>query len=393
MSPSSDDNHWRAQLAEHAKLPFSHARMLPLEVYRSDDVLAAEVQSLFGTDWLCLARTADVPNVGDYVTAEVPTNEGSRSLIVLRASDDTIKVFDNVCVHRGAQLLEGRGTEARITCPYHAWVYRLDGSLAGGPYMSETCEVDGTPFNPDQHALSAVRSEVWEGFVFITQSSDADPLAPRLQGLTDLVGPFKMAGYIPVYEAVDVWKTNWKLLVENFMDAYHIFKVHKDSFGANGDDTRFTTMYPGTESWAHHRVMNPDDPDLCHQSNTTLQGEWRKTIVLGAVFPGFVIQLQPDWLWFLRITPLETDRVRIAWQVAVAPELFAAQTSAEDYVRNVMDLIHQVNSEDHPIVEGIRRSVDRPQFARAPLSYLERNVYDFDRYVAARLSAHSHNEL
>jgi phenylpropionate dioxygenase-like ring-hydroxylating dioxygenase large terminal subunit len=104
------------------------------------------------------------------------------------------------------------------------------------------------------------------------------------------------------------------------------------------------------------------------------------------VFPGFVVQLQPDWMWFLRITPIGTGGVRIAWQVSVAPELLADLDDREAYVADLMALIHLVNSEDQPIVEGIRRSVHRPQFDRGPLSHLERNVYDFDRYVSRRLS-------
>jgi len=372
------------QLGVHASLPFADARMLPLEAYRSDELLSAELEELFGQDWLCVARTADIPNAGDYVTAEIPTSTGQRSLIVIRSAEGEVNVFDNVCIHRGAELLDGCGNEARITCPYHAWVYRLDGSLTGGPYMLDSVEADGAPFDPTRHSLNALPIEIWEGFVFVSQSDSPTPLAQQLTGLADVVGRYEMADYVPVYNAVDVWDTNWKLLVENFMDAYHIFKVHKDSFGVNGDGTQHTTMYPGTSAWAHHVVAEPGG-ELCHESNTSLDGDWRSAIVLAAVFPGFVIQLQPDWLWFLRITPLGTGQVRIAWQVAVAPEMLAAQDDPDAYVAKIMDLVHLVNSEDHPIVEGIRRRVENPQFDRAPLSYLERNVYDFDTYVCQRL--------
>ena len=81
-----------------------------------------------------------------------------------------------------------------------------------------------------------------------------------------------------------------------------------------------------------------------------------------------------------------TDQVRIAWQVAVAPTTLAAVDDPDELVADINALIDQVNREDHPVVAGIRRSVDRPQFNRAPLSYLERNVFDFDRYLTTRLS-------
>ena len=374
------------ELRAYASLPFEQARMLPLEAYSSTEVLDAELATVFAQDWQCVARTADVEDVGDYVCADLPvTGGGVRPIVVIRG-EDSIRAFDNVCIHRGAQLLTGCGNEVRITCPYHAWVYRHDGSLVGGPYMAESTEVDGSPFSPDRHRLPEVRVELWNGFVFVNLDPDAEALGPRLAGLDDIVSRFDMGSYVTVRDEVDVWPTNWKLLVENFMDAYHVFKVHKESFGASGDSTGATEMYPGTIDWAHHRVVEADGPDLTADGDDRLDGEWRRTIVLAAVFPGFVIQLQPDWLWFLRITPVGTDRVRIAWQVAVAPATLDAADDPDELVAGINALVDQVNSEDHPVVAGIRRSVDRPQFDRAPLSYLERNVYDFDRYLATRLS-------
>ena len=142
----------------------------------------------------------------------------------------------------------------------------------------------------------------------------------------------------------------------------------------------------GSDLENDHRVHEGDSPDMAAPANTHLVDEWRKTLILAAVFPGFVIQLQPDWLWFLRITPHGTDQVRVAWHVAVAPETLAAQDDPDAYVADVMKLIHQVNSEDHTIVEGLRASVHRPQFSGAPLSYLERNVWDFDQYIRNRLT-------
>ena len=158
------------ELKAHGALPFARARMLPLEAYRSDDVLRRELEILFGRGWQCVGRTADLADPGDHLTAELPVAGppgATRSVIVLRADDAEVRAFDNVCVHRGAQLLQGCGNASRIVCPYHAWVYRLDGTLVGGPYLNDTTEADGRPFDPTRHRLSSVRTEVGEGFVFV----------------------------------------------------------------------------------------------------------------------------------------------------------------------------------------------------------------------------------
>ena len=382
-----------AELAEHALLPFEGARMLPSTTYFSPEVLEEEHRRIFAREWTCVGRTADLPRPGDYLTAEIPSGgpaqpDGHRSIIVVRGDDGRLAAFDNVCAHRGSQLLAGCGNEARITCPYHAWVYRLDGQLIGAPYMNHTVDVDGNQFDPSDHRLTAMRMEVWEGFVFVTQHLSASALGSKLAGLTEIVGRYRMAEYVPVHRQVDVWATNWKLLFENFMDAYHVFKVHKNTFAKNGDNTLKTTMHPGTDDFAYHLVGHDANATsgIAHPTNTSLDGDWRHTLVLGAVFPTHVMQLQPDWLWYLQLSPLGVDRVRIRWDVSVAPEVLAAQSDPDGYVTRLLELLNMVNAEDRPIVEGVFRGVQRDDLPRGPLSYLERNVYDFDRYVARALS-------
>ena len=381
------------QLAEHARLSFEQACMLPPAAYTSTDVLAEEHRRIFSTEWTCIGRTADLPNKGDYLTADISSGEatqpgGQRSVIAIRDDSGAIAVFDNVCVHRGSPLLQGCGNESRITCPYHAWAYRLDGQLIGAPHMSRTIDGDGKPFDAGDHHLTGLRLEEWEGFLFVTQNPDATELGPRLAALGDVVGRYRMANYVPVHRQVDVWDTNWKLLYENFMDAYHVFKVHKNSFAKNGDNTPLTTMHAGDDHCAYHLVGHDANATsgVAHPSNTSLEGEWRHTIVLGAAFPTHVMQLQPDWLWYLQLSPLGVDRVRIRWDVSVAPEVLADQPDPGAYVAKLVELLNLVNSEDRPIVEGVFRGVHHSTMTRGPLSYLERNVYDFDRYIARSLT-------
>lgn len=375
----------RDELVAAAIADVGEARMLPLEVYRSAEVLRLEHTAILSGAWHCIARTADLATTGDHVTGEIPHvhddgSIGTRSVLVARGDDGELRAFDNVCIHRGAPLVAGAGNEPRFTCPYHAWVFRLDGQLVGAPYMSAT-----PGFDPAAHGLGCIALEVWEGFVFVNGDPAATPLAPHLSGLTDVVGRFALADYVPVHQQVDVWATNWKLLVENFMDTYHVFKVHRATFGPTSDSPLNTTMHPGTDAWAHHVALDRDE--MAHPSNTALVDDWRRAVVLAAVFPTHVMQLQPDYLWYLQISPIGTDRVRIRWDVSVAPDVLAAQPDRDAYVASIVDLLRRVNAEDQPVVEGVRRSADGRAFERGPLSEYERNVFDFDRYVARRLTS------
>ena len=378
---TSLSEHLQCELAAVANGSFADARMLPLEVYRSEAVLAAEHERILHPAWHCLGRTADVPKPGDHFVGELPHQHadgtfGSRQVLVVRGDDDVIRAFDNVCIHRGAPLATGCGNEARFTCPYHAWTFRLDGQLIGAPYLPEIVA--------SEHRLGALALQEWEGFLFVSANPAPTPLQPSLAGLSDVVARFRMDRYVPVHQEIEIWATNWKLLVENFMDSYHVFKVHRATFGVGSTSPLNTTMHPGTDAWAHHVALDPDE--MASADNTELVGDWRRAVVLAAVFPTHVMQLQPDYLWYLQISPLGTDQVRIRWDVSVAPDVLSAHADPDAYVRGILQLLRAVNGEDHPVVESVRRAADGPQFARAPLSKYEQNVVDFDRFVARRLA-------
>ena len=380
-----------AQLAAHASLPADQAVLLPPAAYTEQQVLRLERERIFASEWICVGRSADVPAVGDHVTREVPSpyDDSLLSVIVVRGDDGEVRAFANLCAHRCATLLTGDGNTARITCPYHAWVYRLDGQCVAAPFMHETVEADGAPFEPANHRLRQLATEMWQGFVYVSQSASPRPLAPRLLGLTDVVGRYRMEGYRTVAGGTDVWETNWKCLAENFLDAYHVFKVHKNTFAKESDSTSSTTVHPGGEGYTYHVAV--DDPasshGLAHADNVGLDGTWRHSTVLAAMYPTHVLQLQPDWLWYLVLSPVGVGRVHIRWSVAVAPEVWSAESRREELLAGILDLIATVNAEDRPVIEGVWNALHHRDAARGPFSYLERNVYDIDRYVAARVTS------
>ena len=108
--------------------------------------------------------------------------------------------------------------------------------------------------------------------------------------------------------------------------------------------------------------------------------------MLAAVYPTHVVQLQPDWLWYLVLSPLGVGRVHIRWSVAVAPEVWSDEAGRAGLVARILGLIDTVNAEDRPVVEGVWRALHHGSATRGPFSYLEGNVYDIDRYLATRLT-------
>lgn len=367
------------ELSVNANHTLKNARSLPPAIYHDEDILDLEIARCFHHDWICIGRLAEMPNPGDYICRDIIDTP----VFVIRQRDLTVKAFTNVCLHRSTKLLDGCGHVARISCPYHSWTYETNGQLVGAPFMEGTAG-----FDPSEYRLNELKCAIWEGFVYVSLADSPMPFQDALSGLSALVGDFRMGDYIPVYEHEETWYANWKCLVENYMDSYHIHRVHRDSFARYGSSEDITHLYPGEDAYAYHFIQeNENRNSVCaHPDNTWLTGDDRYKTYLVNIFPSHVMQLQPDLLWYLSILPDGVDRLTIRWAVSIPAEILEGADDRQKVIDTEMDLIHQVNGEDRPIVENVFAATRSPFAVQGPLSFLERNLWDFGRYLDRRLS-------
>jgi phenylpropionate dioxygenase-like ring-hydroxylating dioxygenase large terminal subunit len=365
-------------ITDNAARDVSEAQSLPPEIYHHPDILQLEKERLFRRGWICVGRTAEVPDAGDYISVDII----DQAVFVIRQKDGSISAFPNVCLHRCSHLLAGRGHVSRISCPYHSWTYALDGQLVGAPLMQQT-----TGFDIAEYKLEPLACEIWQGFIYVNIDRSAPPLRDQLAELDTAVSDFRMADYVPVFEAHDVWDTNWKCLVENFMDVYHLHRVHANSFSRYGSSEDQTTLYPGNDAFAYHCVQDqPSEHSVkAHAANTWLKGHQRLRTYLINIFPAHTIQLQPDMLWYLSIQPQGLDQVSIRWAVSVPAEILDHSDNRQREIDDVLELLHQVNEEDKTAVESVYRATMSTAARQGPLSFLERNCWDFSRYLAREL--------
>ena len=366
-------------LSQTAALEFTDARTMPPQLYHETDILQLEVDEIFKQEWICIGRTADILQAGEYFTYELT----DQPIFAVRQKDNSIAAFANVCAHRCAKLLEGKGRSNKIVCPYHSWTYELDGQLIGAPYMEQNKK-----FDKSQYRLAPIRIELWEGFIYVNLNPDASPVADQLDGLKEIVGQYRMADYVPVIQQTEVWNTNWKCLFENFMDGYHIHSVHRDSFSKHGCSEDNTTLFPGNGQYTYHYIDR--DPEKAwasaDKSNTWLSEDFRSRVILAGVFPAHTFQLQPDLLWYLSIMPQGVGQVRIKWSASIPQEILASSPDSEKHIAGIRNLLNKVNSEDRPTVENLYRASASDLARQGPMSHLERNVYEFTRYLARRLT-------
>ena len=206
-------------------------RGLPNRFYNSDDVFLEERERIFEKTWVGIGFACDVPeNRHAY-----PVEFMGLPLFLLRGDDGQLRVFHNVCRHRGHKLVSEAGKlPSLIRCPYHAWTYALDGRLKGTPHIGGVGvhTVDG--FDPEHFPLVQIRSRTWNGVVFVNLDGEAEPFDSFVEPLS---GRFEALWGNDADQllrfAVDEGRlrfdlgTNWKLAVENYLEAYHLPFIHR----------------------------------------------------------------------------------------------------------------------------------------------------------------------
>ena len=166
--------------------PYRAASLLPGRAYHDPAIADFERSEWFRRDWVIVGREEDAGAPGTYFLATVADDP----LIVVRGRDDELRAFHNVCRHRGTAVVEEPcGKAVRFQCPYHAWIYDLDGQLIRAKHTE-----DLEDFSFGQYGLAPVRLATWQGFVFVSLDPDAPALDTWLGDLVPHLARFDFAG-------------------------------------------------------------------------------------------------------------------------------------------------------------------------------------------------------
>lgn len=362
-----------AEIGRTAALPFEQATTLPSGAYTDPAFTALEVEKLFAADWICVGRTDEIPEPGDYLTHRIVETP----VMVMRQADGSIKALVNACRHRSSELLSGSGHVAKIVCPYHAWSYDLTGDLKMAPFM-------GKHFDKSGVCLPELRTDEWEGWLYVTLDADVAPIAQRLGSLSQRVENYRMDEQVNVHRGNEVWDCNWKSLAENFTESYHLFSSHKDSLQPF-TPTQGVWCEPGDAGWNIHWMDTSRPQDKLWDD---LDDATRATFPLMHAFPCHVFSLSLNRGFWMSLQPDGPHRVRVLWGVtvhrSVLPEDAEALAALKAEIATTFDA---VNMEDRTIVESIARSLKSPHAAQGRLGEKERTLWEFWRYLAHTLGA------
>ena len=301
--------------------------------------------------------SATIPNPGDHVERDC----FGMPLFAVRGSDRRARVFRNACRHRGMALVEGAGCSHALVCPYHGWTYRLDGSLAHVPHAHAFPDLDMAT-----RGLVEVTSTEADGLIVIgalepdvAQSSLRVCAEEAMAALIE--GSAWRAKLLPAERLVAqesaVRTMNWKVLVEQFLEGYHIRSTHRDTFfPLQYDDLNVVeTFGPNSRITFPYRNIER----LRDRPESAWTTEHRMTFVY-QLFPNVMLATFPDRVIVVVVDPIDIDRSRVTSYILATSEAAEAVLTAvgpQNDANAPRTLLERGALEDNEMSAGVQRGL------------------------------------
>ncbi|VCU68619.1 Salicylate 5-hydroxylase, large oxygenase component [Pigmentiphaga humi] len=372
--------------AEDYAWPEDGEHLIPDWVYTSQSVYDREMERIFkGKTWNFVALEAEIPNPGDYKRSYV----GPVPVVVSRAEDGAITVFENRCAHRGAEFCRtSQGNAKEFVCPYHQWSYDLKGNLQGIPFKRGVAKQGGMPkdFRNEDHGLLKLRVTTRNGVIFASYSDEVEPieeyLTPEILKDFDVAFPGKPLKILGYYK--NELPCNWKMYHENLKDPYHATLLHsflvvfgllvagndsamiadpvhhrhgtmasakkEDKYAAISDDTK-------KEMRSFHDGMRLQD-DRFLEFVKEFDSPW--SVTMQTIWPNLIVQREMNTLGVRQIVPNGPNSMIMLWT------MFGYEDDTPEMIRhrlrqgNLMGPAGFLGLEDNEamkfVQEGVRRS-------------------------------------
>lgn len=347
---------------------------IPTERYTDPAFYALEMERIFHRTWLFAGHESEWPEPGSYRRYD---RTGS-PLVIVRGKDGELRAFYNACRHRGAPVTRDVcGTSKRLTCQYHSWSYDTEGVLKAVPDERSFAGIDRSELG-----LVPVACQTWEGWVFVNEDVDAAPLVDQLGPITTLMADVDGPSLRSVERRVHRVEANWKLMVDAFLEVYHIRTIHPESAALLYDDQSVTVaMLPGGNSRLtvekreelRDFAMVPE-----HLDNPSVPLLWRQTSTSFGIFPNLVVPMDAGaftvmcmWPVDERTTDLELCWYAPAWEGDEAPP---------EYV-GLLDLYDTVMAQDQANMAPIQASIESPGARPFQIGWHERLIHHLQRAV------------
>jgi len=314
----------------------------------------AELEAIFGRTWQWVCHVEKLAQPGSYVSTTV----AEMPIAVVRDRNGSLRAFYNVCKHRAHELLNGSGTTRNIVCPYHAWTYALDGQLQGARRADRMAT-----FDKSEICLDQVQVEEFGGFVYVNLDPGARPLGEQAPDLASDIARWApdVAELTHAKRLTYDVRTNWKNVIDNFLECYHCHIAHKEFVDLVDMDT-YEVRTHGI--WSSHFAEAGKHENAAYdvsQARITQHAVWwlwPNTCLLR--YPG-----RPNFMVF-QVLPTGHDTTYETWDFFLeTTELDEAEHQSVRYIDEVLQ------QQDISLVESVQRGMRTPAFDQGRIVYDE----------------------
>ena len=372
--------------------PIEVANGLPNECYTNQDYLAHEKEKIFYNKWTAIGVGSSIPKIGDAK----PYNLLGIPLILIRDKNMDVRVFHNVCSHRGFKLLDKACTlKNAIRCPYHSWAYDFNGQLVATPHIGGLNNHQSTNFNKTKSNLKEVKTKLWMDIVFVNINSNELDFDQYIKPLEERWSKFinkddqslivKSDDY--GYFSLEV-KTNWKFAIENYCESYHLPTIHpelnkisniNDHYHIQGLPNRFA----GQGSKKYDQIV---------KGNKIFDTfpNWEKSMLKNseyiALFPNVMIGLHVDHFYVFWLEPLAMNKTKEHMQMYYVGEESANGEQLKEMRKQNLKFWKDVMLEDINAVEGMQEGRNSPVYNGGNFSpIMDQPTHQFHKWVAQNL--------
>jgi choline monooxygenase len=373
--------------------PIEQAHGLPNECYTSPDYMMYEREKIFADKWCVIGVASSVPNIGDakpYSLLGIP-------LIILRDKEKKIRVFHNVCSHRGFKLLdEPCSLKNVLRCPYHSWSYDFGGKLIATPHIGGLNIHESEKFDKTKSNLKEVRTTVWMDIIFVNIHNNEIEFNEYVKPLESRWSKFisKEDQHLLVnskdhgYFSLNV-KSNWKFAIENYCESYHLPTIHpelnkisniNDHYHIQGLPNRFA----GQGSKKYNQLI---------KENKTFDNfkKWPKDLSKNseyiALFPNVMIGLHIDHFYVFWLEPISINETKEHLVMYYVGDSSANGKEFEGMRKENSRIWKDVMSEDIKAVEGMQEGRNSPVYNGGNFSpVMDNPTHQFHKWVANNLA-------
>ena len=377
---------------EAVNKPIEKAHGLPNECYTSEKYLIIERERVFQDKWTAIGIGSSVPNPGDAL----PYNLLGIPLIILRDKERKIRVFHNVCSHRGHKLLEKPcSLKNLLRCPYHSWSYDLEGKLVATPHIGGLNIHESEKFEKSKSNLKEVRSKIWMDIIFININNNEIEFDEYIRPLEDRWLKFiskddqnsliysRDYGYFNL----DV-KSNWKFAIENYCESYHLPWIHPELNKVSNISDHYhiqglPNRYAGQGS---NKYEQPLKGNKSFANFSNWPKEFSKNSEYIALFPNVMIGLHIDHFYVFWLEPISVNETKEHLAMYYIGEESANGKEFESMRKENSRFWKDVMSEDIKAIEGMQEGRSSPSYNGGNFSpVMDNPTHQFHKWVAGNL--------